>query len=218
MNTIQPFAYFFQKTAHIFLTLLTVILTILLTSCDVTQGKENVPSAMPMETNHVAASAKGRIDIEGGVIRLAARRDGIISSVMVEEGARVQPGQVLATLDDTLAQSQLTLTRSEISQAAQEVNKARLHVQATKREVNRLKPLADRKVVPRQEYDQARDALALAQVDLNAANAVLGTAKAREQVALTEVEEHKIIAPLEGQIIQRQARPGNGVSTLNVTL
>jgi multidrug efflux pump subunit AcrA (membrane-fusion protein) len=41
-----------------------------------------------------AASARGRVDIEGGVVRLAARRDGVIQSVLVEEGAHVRSGDL----------------------------------------------------------------------------------------------------------------------------
>ena len=45
------------------------------------------------------AVAKGRVDIEGGVIKLAAQRDGIIQQVLVEEGAHVKKDQILAVQD-----------------------------------------------------------------------------------------------------------------------
>lgn len=143
--------------------------------------------------------------------------DGIIASVMVEEGERVLAGQVLAALDDTLAQSKLAFSRNQVIQATHEIEKADVTLQATHREVVRLKPLSRTHAVARREYDQAQDTLATARIDIKAADAALSTAKAREQVAATEVQEHTIIAPLNGRIIQRQGRPGNGVSTLNVT-
>ena len=163
------------------------------------------------------ASAKGRVDIEGGVIRLAARRDGVIAKVLVEEGARVKAGQVLATLDDELAQRNLALARSEVLQAEQERKKAEVELTAARREARRLEPLAQNETVPGQELDRARDARMLAEVAVQASLAGIATARARQQVAAREVEERKVVAPLDGQIIQRQARPGNGVSTLNVT-
>jgi HlyD family secretion protein len=81
----------------------------------------------------------------------------------------------------------------------------------------RLEPLARNETVPQQELDRARDAQALAAVAVQTALAGIDTARARQAVAAREVEERKVVAPLDGQVIQRQARPGNGVSTLNVT-
>jgi len=69
------------------------------------------PTSAPPGEVHIA-SAKGRIDIEGGVVRLAARRDGVIAQVLVEEGARVKAGQVLASLDVHLAQRNLGPAKS----------------------------------------------------------------------------------------------------------
>jgi RND family efflux transporter MFP subunit len=165
----------------------------------------------------VVASARGRVDIEGGVIRLAARRDGVISSVLVEEGARVKAGQVLATLDTELAQRNLDLTQRELAQTAHDVHKARVELAAARREVLRLEPLTRDDTIPRQDLDRAQDTLNLARVAVQAGEAATNTARAKQRVAASELEERKVVAPLDGEIIQRQARPGNGVSTTNVT-
>jgi RND family efflux transporter MFP subunit len=184
-------------------------------------GKPDEPGARIAPTTQTTpaavASARGRVDIEGGVIRLAARREGIISSVLVEEGARVKAGQVLATLDTALAQRNLTLAQKELAQTAQGVQKARVELAAAEREVQRLEPLARDETVPRQDLDRALDTRALAQVAVQAAQAATDTARAKQLVAASELDERKVIAPLDGEIIQRQARPGNGVSTSNVT-
>lgn len=214
MNTRNPHPGFAAKVASLFLV---ILMSLSLSSCGDAERKEKTPDVISLSDSHIAASAKGRIDIEGGVIRLAARRDGIIASVMVEEGDRVVAGQVLASLDATLAQSRLAFSQSESAQAAHEIKKASVNLKAAQREADRLKILSEINAVAGKDYDQAKDTLASAQIDIKTANAALNTAKARERVVLTEVEEHAIIAPLDGRIIQRQARPGNGVSTLNVT-
>lgn len=195
----------------------TLFVLSLLTGCGEEKPSIQSPSQDNPNTVVAVASAKGRVDIEGGVIRLAARRDGVISSVLVEEGARVKAGQVLATLDDALAQRALALTRSEAVQAAQEMKKAEIELQASEREMKRMELLAKGETVPRQELERARDAHALAEIALQVARTTIATARARESVAAQELEERQVVAPLDGQIIQRQARPGNGVSTLNVT-
>lgn len=172
--------------------------------------------AVPVAAQAVA-SARGRVDIEGGVIRLAARRDGVIASVLVEEGDRVRAGQLLATLDAELAQRNALLAGRELTQTEQEGHKAKLELASAEREVTRLEPLAANETVARQELDRARDTRALAEVALRTAAAAAATARARLAVSERELDERKVVAPLDGQIVQRQARPGNGVSTLNVT-
>ena len=96
------------------------VLNLLLAAC---AQKHSAPPATPapvQASGNALASAKGKVDIEGGVIRLAARRDGVIAEVLVEEGARVRRGQVLALLDDATARSSLSLAESELRQAVQE--------------------------------------------------------------------------------------------------
>ena len=196
--------------------LLMLVLFVLMGCGEETGRAPSMPSATPA-TVAVVASAKGRVDIEGGVIRLAARRDGVITDVLVEEGDRVKAGQVLATLDSELAQRNLALAQREVLQVEQDSKRASVELAAAERELSRLEPLARNETVPRQELDRARDARALAEVGLQSAKAAIETLRARQHVAAREVEERKVIAPLDGEIIQRQARPGNGVSTLNVT-
>lgn len=168
-------------------------------------------------TAGIVASAKGRIDIEGGAVRLAARRDGVIDKVLVEEGARVRAGQILATLDDALAQRGLDLARSEVQQAERQVVTARIRRAAADREMTRLEPLAGNDTITRQDLDRAEDEQALARAEMASLQAGVDTAIKRVAIAQREVEERLVRAPMDGQIIQRQARPGNGVSTLNVT-
>ena len=193
------------------------LVSLVLAACEQKHSAPPGPTATVEASANALASAKGKVDIEGGVIRLAARRDGVIAEVLVEEGARVKRGQVLALLDDATARSNLSLVESEVRQAAQERKKSAVELAAAEREVMRLEPLARNETVPRQELDRASDARALAAVAVQAALASIDTARARQAVAAREVEERKVVAPLDGQVIQRQARPGNGVSTLNVT-
>lgn len=189
---------------------------VLLAGCESASPPHVTAGVMPTP-DHAVASARGRVDIEGGVIRLAARRDGVIADVLVEEGMRVRQGQLLAMLDDQTARSTLLLVESEVRQTVQLYDRALLELRAAERELKRLEPLAAQDVVPRHELDRARDNHAFATLAVSQADAALDTARARRAVAAREVEERRIVAPRDGQIIQRQARPGNGVSTLNVT-
>jgi HlyD family secretion protein len=193
------------------------LVSLLLAACEPNNASPPAIQVAADTSSNALASAKGKVDIEGGVIRLAARRDGVIADVLVEEGARVKRGQVLALLDDATARSNLLLAERELKQAAQEREKSAVELAAAERELKRIEPLARNEIVPRQELDRARDTHSLAVIAVQTALASIDTARARQAVAAREVEERKVVAPLDGRIIQRQARPGNGVSTLNVT-
>lgn len=194
--------------------MLCIMLCVFWTSL-LTAGQERERPQDPVA--EVLASAKGRVDVEGGVIKLAARKDGVITAVLAEEGESVQAGRVLACLDDSLARNRLNLAERELKHAELQVGRNEILLRAAQRELERLRPMVRTKAVAMREFDQAGDALVVAEVDLRSSIAAVDVARARVVVAQNEVNEYQIVAPLDGRIVQRQARPGNGVSTLNVT-
>lgn len=163
------------------------------------------------------ASAKGRIDVEGGVVRLAARRDGVVQKVFVEEGQRVRAGDPLAQLDDQSARLATGLARAEWDAARQALPVLQVRIEAAEREVRRLEPLAADDSVPRQALDEAVDRLRVLRAELAAARAAVATSARRLASVEHEIEQRVVRAPLDGTIARRHARPGDGVSTLNVT-
>ncbi|WP_394845962.1 HlyD family efflux transporter periplasmic adaptor subunit [Pendulispora brunnea] len=163
------------------------------------------------------AVAKGKIDIEGGVIKLAASRDGLIKQVFVEEGANVKAGTPLAQLDDQQAALSATVANKELAQARAALASLEVRARAADREVRRLEGLTASSAAPKGELDRARDEQALVATDIAAARANIEVARARQALAAYEVSLRTVRAPLDGEVIRRYARPGDGVSTLNVT-
>jgi RND family efflux transporter MFP subunit len=189
-----------------------VLSTALLSGC----ADEPMPAATTTTSSGYLASARGRIDIEGGLVRLAAQREGVIERVLVEEGDRVVRGQLLAVLGDAPSQRSLEVARAETGQARSQVLPLSLRLGNAERELQRLKPLvADS--VSGQELDTARDQVALLQAELATAQATVRLNQRREQVALEEIEQRRVRAPAAGTIVRRSARPGDGVSISNVT-
>jgi multidrug resistance efflux pump len=160
--------------------------------------------------------AKGRIDIEGGLIRLAASREGLVKSVAVEEGQRVRSGDILATIDDQSARLTSAVTAAELAQTRAALLSLRVRLTAADREAARLASLPVDAAAPA-DLAAARDQAAVLRAELAAAAAAVRTAEARLRASDYEVEQHLVRAPLDGWIVKRYARPGDGVSTLNVT-
>lgn len=164
-----------------------------------------------------AAIAKGRIDVEGGIIQLAASRDGIINEVFVEEGDLVKKGQVLAAQDDRQARLNLELQRAEVAHARTALPVHQVRLAAAERERARLAQAIKDQATSQQELDRAEDSMRQLRAEIGQAEEHLKVAQARQRVAEYEVDRRVIRAPLDGQIVRRLARPGDGVSTLNVT-
>lgn len=181
----------------------------------VTGAEEPAPPSS--EGNGYIAIARGRIDIEGGIVQLAARRDGVIKEVAVEEGDRVKKGAVLAVLDDQQARLGMDLARKEVAQAQAALGQLQVRLRAAEREEARYARLVQNDAVARAESERAQDQTALIRSEIEVAHAAVAAAKARESLAAFEIEQRVVRAPASGIIVRRQARPGDGVSTVNVT-
>jgi len=140
-------------------------------ACDRAQPKaQAAPAAQPV------AMAKGKIDVEGGVIRLAAQREGLIQEVVAEEGDRVVKGQVLAQIDSRQAALSVAQARADLSEARARLLAAMSRSSAADRESARLTGLGQVDAVARQEADKAVDEAAVQRGELAAAKAAVEVA------------------------------------------
>ena len=171
----------------------------------------------PTPVSPYAAVARGRVDVEGGVIQLAAQRDGVVKTVEVEEGDFVRKGHILAVLEDQQARLNVTLAENELEVTTAQVALFQVEREASTREEKRLENLLKANAVARADWERARDQVQLAGARLKSAHAAHAAARSRVHIAEHEVELRTVRAPLDGRIVRRQVRPGDGVSTLNVT-
>lgn len=164
-----------------------------------------------------AAIANGKVDIEGGIIQIAARRGGVVRSVLVQEGDRVVAGQILARQEDDEPRLALSSATADVAQAESQLRLIQVDIRTAQREFDRLQQLVATNFVAAQRLDQARDAIATAQARLASQQAAVQTARARRDQAAYNVELTVIRAPQNGRIVRRYANPGAGASTLNVS-
>ncbi len=126
---------------------------------------------------------------------LSPRITASIVAVNVRAGDRVERGEALIELDRRDLESRLQQRRERVSGAKARVDEAR-------RRFERIKTLFERGVVPRAELDQA-------EAELRATEAELARAREAVDEASTALSYATIRAPMDGQVIDRLAEPGD---------
>lgn len=173
---------------------------------------DDAPATPSATTPAYVAVARGRIDIEGGLLKLSMPSDGIVASVNAHEGEQVHKGQLLAQLDVEPAKLALDTALAEQQQATAQASALEERVKATDLRASRLEQAAKAGAGDMQSADDARQSAQQIQAELDnaRANAALATQKvtgARYQLSL-----RSLLAPIDGQIVQRMVQPGASVS------
>jgi RND family efflux transporter MFP subunit len=165
----------------------------------------------------VIAAARGRVEIEDGLSRILATRDGQIQEVLVSEGQRVEAGDVLAKLvsrdaEFVAAAAEAGLKEASARQAALENRR----VMQT-RLLERTRRAAKEQAISAQALDEAEATMAALTGDLRSAEAAVALATARRDGALYEIERRQIRAPLSGRVARRSVKTGDVVSAATPT-
>lgn len=196
----------------------TALVALSLTACQ--PGASSTPGDKRTGTtppSPYATIANGKVDVEGGVIEVAARRAGVTREVLVREGDVVRKGQVLARQEDEDSILAVGSARAAVAEAESQLALTEVNIRTAQREYERVKGLALSHLLAQQQLDQASDNLATSQAQLGVQRSAIQTARAKLAQAEYNEDLTVIRAPLDGKIIRRYANPGTGASTLNVS-
>ena len=184
------------------------------------KGGVDVRTATATPLSSGGGSAASVLDATGYIVArrtatVSAKITGKVRQVLIEEGMRVEAGQVMATLDPIDADSERSLAQSQLEAARSQVGSVQAQLKEAEANASRLGQLVGRKLVSRQQYDQSvaqRDSL----------RAQLVTAQRNAQVAADSlriadngVDNTVVRAPFAGVIIAKAAQPGEIVSPLS---
>ncbi|HKX41219.1 MAG TPA: efflux RND transporter periplasmic adaptor subunit [Burkholderiaceae bacterium] len=162
------------------------------------------PPAMPVSVAAVVASDVSTWDEFSGRLEAVERVDvrsrvaGSVQSVHFREGALVNKGDLLITIDPAPY-------AAEVDRASAQVVAAQARQAYTKSEFDRSQRLLDEKAIAQREYDERTNALREAEANLRAAQAALQSAKLN--LGYTEVR-----APVAGRVGKLEITVGNLVA------
>jgi RND family efflux transporter MFP subunit len=143
-------------------------------------------------------------------VMVGAPTQGVIQTVAVSRGDRVERGQVIATLDARLEQAEMKHAQMR-ARMTSEVEARRADVELAEVTLKRLDDLSARKMAPAQQRDEAQAALKVARMALVQAR---DNRKLYEQEfarAREAVEQHVIRSPIDGVVVDQVAFPGEFV-------
>lgn len=193
------------------LALTALLATALTAGCE--RAGSQPPHAMPPPEVNVVTVAPKTIPVTfeytgqtAGLreVEVRARVTGILQKRNFAEGAKVQAGQSLFTIDPALYDAAL-------KRAEADLGSVQARWQRAQREVARLKPLFAAKAVSQKEYDDAVSAEAIAAADVKAG-------QARVTEARLNLEYTRVESPISGIAGRALRSEGNYVSGPDVLL
>jgi len=190
-----------------------------LAACGRAEGdtaKEKTARAASVSTPYAAVAA-GKVDVEGGLVDIAARQPGVVREVLVQEGDEVVKDQILARLDDEEARLARNRAAAELGAAQAQLPVVGTALDASRRDLRRIEALAKDNFVSPQRVETANDTVRDAQNRAAAQRSAIAAARAGLAQAEYVVEQHIVRSPSNGRIVRRYANPGSGASTLQVT-
>ena len=145
-------------------------------------------------------AAEGRVvAYPGAEVRIGAERAGRLVRVLVEEGATVRKGQLLAEIESDELRAALDEARARVVEAEAEVRLS----EAT---LARRQRLEQERIIAAQDLDQA-------QRDVETTSARASTARASVARYRALVAKSRIAAPIAGTVIARRVDAGQMVET-----
>ena len=148
----------------------------------------------------IGVAAEGRVvAYPGAEVRVGAERSGRLVRVLVEEGAAVRKGQLLAEIESDELRAALAEARARVAEAEAEGRLADANLA-------RRRQLTEEKILAVNDLDQANR-------DVETARARVETAKASVSRYEALLAKSRIAAPISGTVVARRIDAGQMVET-----
>jgi RND family efflux transporter MFP subunit len=143
---------------------------------------------------------------------VSSRVFGLIKSVDVEEGMRVEEGQILAQLDDAQAKVDLELAQAHVQSQRARLDSIQLEHEEATRVFNRQKELRAKNLTSEAELTRVKSDMDRLSANLRAARAEAEVAKFQVQLQQEILSHYTVRAPFAGVVTVKNAQPGEIIS------
>ena len=146
---------------------------------------------------------------------VSAKVTGKVAKVMLEEGQRVEAGEIIALLDDSNWKAALAQSKAQLQQAEASVASAQTAFDDAKPIFERSEKQKAAAVISAQSFDESHAQFNVAHNNLLIAQRGLEAARAGVEVAQRNLDDTIIRAPFAGVVTEKAAQPGEMVSPIS---
>ena len=163
------------------------------------------PSGAP-----AAGAALGCVIEPAQTAEVAASASGVLAAVLVDRGTMVRRGQVLAVLESDVEQAALEAARARAGSYA-EVHGLEAARDLAKTKLRRMHALSQLDYGGRLELETAAAEFEIADHKLQQAREALAVARRDEDLSRRQLEQRRILSPIDGIVADRMLNPGERV-------
>jgi len=135
--------------------------------------------------------------------------------VLVEEGMKVEAGQILARIDSSNVEKSLQLSQAQLESARKALEETRANLEQAERELRRASELAASKVASQSELDRAEADAKSLKARLNRQMADVAVAERDVGLWEQQLDDTIIRAPFAGIVTSKNAQPGEMISPMS---
>lgn len=176
------------------------------------KGEKVYTEAAGKKTIESVVTAPGEIDPKVKV-NISAHIVGKIEKLYFNEGDTVRRGQKLVELEKPLYLAQRDRLSAELASRRVEVQRARAAMNTAQAQYDRAQSLSKQGIQAQELFDQARLAYENARAGVAAAEQGVYQAQAGLRSASEDLSRTTIVSPLDGKVVQLNAREGEVVVT-----
>ncbi len=148
-------------------------------------------------------------------VEVGSELSGIIKTVEADYNSRVKVGQVLARLDTSKLEAQVTQSKAALESAKAKVLQTKATVNETRsklKQLQKVRELSGGKMPSQAEMDAAEAALERALADYAGARSAVCQAQATLNANRTDLSKAVIKSPINGVVLARNVEPGQTVA------
>ncbi|HEU4516887.1 MAG TPA: efflux RND transporter periplasmic adaptor subunit [Steroidobacteraceae bacterium] len=146
---------------------------------------------------------------------VSAKITGKVRDVRIEEGQRVEAGDILATLDDSEARVDANLRRAQVGAAKAQLDETKAASANATREYKRQQDLAAQKLTSMSALDAARTQDEVLRARVSSHTSAVRVAEESLQAAQVQLDNTVVRAPFSGVVTVKAAQPGEMISPIS---
>ncbi len=178
------------------------------------QPERAPPRATGALANAERVAGAGVVEPSSETIQIGTALSGLVTALNVQPGDFVAQGQPLFTVDTRALRAQLAQANAAIGEARAAIAEAQTALGTASQQLALYRNIDDPAAVSRAEVIRAEGEANAARTRLGLARARLEAAQASASLANTEIGRATVRAPMAGEILSVNIRPGEYLSTM----